>query len=157
MKKLFVLALLALIALPGLAQKNRKASKPPKSEKPERIDLIIGAAMKNQENAWNRGDIDGFMAGYWRSDSLIFIAPHGLTYGWKQTLDNYKKAYPDRETMGKLTFTILSVERISLKNAYVIGKWHLARRAGDQSGHYTLLWRKIKGTWVIVSDHTSKV
>lgn len=156
MKKLFLLFLLASVALPGLAQKNRKAAKPPKNEKPERIDLIIGAAMKHQEDAWNRGDIDGFMAGYWQSDSLVFVAANGLTYGWKKTLDNYKKAYPDREAMGKLTFTVHSVERISLRNAYVIGKWHLSRRAGDQSGYYTLLWRKVKGNWVIVADHTSR-
>lgn len=155
MKKIFVLVLLASFSFPGLAQKNRKASKSAKPEKPERIDLIIGAAMKNQENAWNRGDIDGFMAGYWQSDSLLFISSNGLTHGWRQTLENYKKAYPDRETMGKLTFTVLSVEKISLKNAYVIGKWHIARKSGDKSGHFTLLWRKIKGSWVIVADHTS--
>ena len=111
--------------------------------------------MAAQELAWNRGDLEAFMDGYWRSDSLRFIGSSGLTYGWQQTLDNYKKGYPDTDAMGKLKFTILSVESLSRHNAYVIGKWHLARKAGDLSGHYTLLWKKIKGKWVIVADHSS--
>ena len=111
--------------------------------------------MAAQELAWNRGDLEAFMEGYWRSDSLRFIGSSGLTYGWQQTLDNYKKGYPDTDAMGQLKFTILSVEQLSKRSAYVIGKWRLARKAGDLSGHYTLLWKKIKGKWVIVADHSS--
>jgi len=111
--------------------------------------------MAAQELAWNRGDLEAFMQGYWRSDSLRFIGSSGLTYGWQQTLDNYKKGYPDTDAMGKLKFTILSVEQLSKRSAFVIGKWRLARKAGDLSGHYTLLWKKIKGKWVIVADHSS--
>ena len=111
--------------------------------------------MAAQELAWNRGDLEAFMEGYWRSDSLRFIGSSGLTYGWQQTLDNYKKGYPDTDAMGQLKFTILSVEQLSKRSAYVIGKWQLARKAGDLSGHYTLLWKKIKGKWVIVADHSS--
>lgn len=115
----------------------------------------IRRIMAEQETAWNRGDLEGFMAGYWKSDSLRFIGSRGLTYGWQQTLDNYKKSYPDLDAMGKLTFTILSVEVLSASSAYVIGKWQLSRKAGDLSGHYTLLWRKIEGKWFIVADHSS--
>jgi ketosteroid isomerase-like protein len=111
--------------------------------------------MADQELAWNRGDLEGFMQGYWHSDSLRFIGSRGLTYGWQQTLDNYKKGYPDTDAMGKLKFTILSVEQLSKRSAYVIGKWHLTRKAGDLEGHYTLLWKKVKGAWVIVADHSS--
>ncbi|MFN0034755.1 MAG: YybH family protein [Saprospiraceae bacterium] len=111
--------------------------------------------MAEQEAAWNRADLETFMAGYWKSDSLRFIGSQGLTYGWQQTLDNYKKGYPDPDAMGTLRFTILSVEILSKRSAFVIGKWHLARKAGDLSGHYTLLWRKIKGKWYIVADHSS--
>ena len=111
--------------------------------------------MAAQELAWNRSDLEAFMEGYWRSDSLRFIGSSGLTYGWQQTLDNYKKGYPDTDAMGQLKFTILSVEQLSKRSAYVIGKWRLARKAGDLSGHYTLLWKKIKGKWVIVADHSS--
>lgn len=118
-------------------------------------EKTIRDIMAKQEAAWNRGDQEGFMSGYWQSDSLKFIGSRGLTYGWNQTLANYKKGYPTPEAMGQLKFTILSVELLSSKSAYVVGKWHLARTAGDLSGHYTLLWKKIKGKWVIVADHSS--
>ena len=111
--------------------------------------------MADQEAAWNAGDLPRFMAGYWQSDSLTFIGSRGLTHGWQTTLDNYKKSYPDAEAMGKLTFTLLTVEQLSPTSAYVIGKWQLARIKGDLSGHFTLLWKKIEGAWVIVADHSS--
>ena len=115
----------------------------------------IRQIMVKQEAAWNTGNLEGFMDGYWHSDSLKFIGSRGLTYGWQPTLDNYRKGYPDQETMGKLTFTIISVEQLSLTSAYVIGKWALARKKGDVSGHFTLLWKKIDDKWVIVADHSS--
>jgi ketosteroid isomerase-like protein len=115
----------------------------------------IRKIMAEQELAWNRGDLPGFMEGYWKSDSLRFIGSSGLTYGWQKTLDNYKKGYPDRAAMGGLKFTILSVEKLSRRSAFVVGKWHLTREKGDLSGHYTLLWRKINGRWRIVADHSS--
>ncbi len=115
----------------------------------------IRAVMQTQQDAWNRGDLEAFMQGYWKSDSLRFIGSRGLTYGWQATLDNYKKGYPNRDAMGTLRFDIISVEILSRRSAFVIGKWSLARKAGDLSGHYTLLWRKIGGKWVIVADHSS--
>ena len=118
-------------------------------------EKTIRDIMAQQESAWNRGDLEAFMNGYWKSDSLRFIGSKGLTYGWDQTLQNYKKGYPDPDAMGKLKFTILSVEKLSGRSAFVIGKWQLTRKIGDLSGHYTLLWRKIKGKWVIVADHSS--
>ncbi|MBL7779976.1 MAG: nuclear transport factor 2 family protein [Saprospiraceae bacterium] len=118
-------------------------------------EKTIRSIMAEQERAWNRANLEGFMDGYWHSDSLRFIGSRGLTYGWQQTLDNYKKSYPGAEAMGQLKFTILSVERLSKRSAYVIGKWELTRKAGNLSGHYTLLWKKMKGKWVIVADHSS--
>ncbi len=120
-----------------------------------KAETAIRAIMAEQELAWNRGDIPAFMDGYWNSDSLRFVGTRGLTFGWQKTLDNYKKGYPDREAMGKLKFSIISVELLSKTSAFVIGKWHLTRSIGDLGGHYTLLWKKIKGKWVIVADHTS--
>ncbi|MBL7807616.1 MAG: nuclear transport factor 2 family protein [Saprospiraceae bacterium] len=111
--------------------------------------------MAKQELAWNRFDLEGFMEGYWHSDSLRFIGSKGLTFGWQNTLDNYKRSYPNPDAMGTLKFTILSVELLSGKSAFVIGKWQLTRKQDLLSGHYTLLWRKIKGKWVIVADHSS--
>lgn len=95
------------------------------------------------------------MLGYWHSDSLTFVGSRGLTYGWQQTLDNYKKGYPTQESMGKLTFTLLRLEKLSKRSAYVVGRWHLQRSIGDVGGHFILIWKKIKGKWVIVTDHTS--
>jgi ketosteroid isomerase-like protein len=111
--------------------------------------------MADQEVAWNKGNLEAFMEGYWKSDSLRFIGSKGLTYGWQQTLDNYKKGYPDADAMGQLKFTILSVEQMADNCAFVVGKWQLTRKKGDVSGHYTLLWKKIMGRWVIVADHSS--
>ncbi len=108
-----------------------------------------------QTAAWNKGDLQAFMKGYWENDSLRFIGKSGITYGWSNTLANYKRGYPDTAAMGKLNFTILVVKKLSPRYYEVVGKWYLKRSIGDASGHYTLLLRKIKGSWVIVSDHSS--
>ncbi|MEZ4894165.1 MAG: nuclear transport factor 2 family protein [Saprospiraceae bacterium] len=118
-------------------------------------ETVIREIMATQEAAWNKGDLEAFMEGYWKSDSLKFIGSKGLNYGWQKTLENYKRSYPDPAAMGRLTFSDVTVELISEDAAYVIGKWHLKRKAGDLSGYYTLLWKKIKGEWVIVADHSS--
>jgi ketosteroid isomerase-like protein len=122
----------------------------------KRTISAIKQVMAAQEAAWNRGDLPAFMEGYWASDSLVFIGSRGLTYGWERTLSNYQKGYPDRATMGTLKFSILQVTPLSRRSAFVIGGWHLSRPdKGDLSGHYTLLWKKIKGQWRIVADHSS--
>lgn len=120
------------------------------------IDISeVKEAMKKQEAAWNKADIEGFMAYYWKSDSLKFIGSKGITYGWQRTLDNYKKSYPSPEAMGVLTFENSTIEQLSPVKIFVIGKWHLKRKDGDVGGTYTLLWKKIEGKWVITVDHTS--
>ena len=109
-----------------------------------------------QTKYWNSGDLENFMKGYWNNDSLMFIGKSGVTYGYNNTLENYKKGYPNRDAMGILKFNILKVEKVSADAYFVVGKWHLTReKVGDVEGHYTLLFRKIKGLWVIVSDHSS--
>ena len=115
----------------------------------------IRELLSRQTAAWNNGDIEGFMQTYWKSDSLMFIGKSGVTRGWQKTLENYKKGYPDTAAMGKLSFDIIKVEKLSDQHFFVVGKWMLKRTIGDISGHYTLLLRKIKGQWVIVADHSS--
>lgn len=110
--------------------------------------------MKAQEISWNNADIPGFMNHYWNNDSLKFIGSKGITYGWKNTLENYLKSYPSKEEMGILTFTIVESTQLSKTSIYVIGKWELHKEK-SVGGYFTLLWRKIDGKWVIVSDHTS--
>jgi ketosteroid isomerase-like protein len=143
MKHLLVLCFLAIALTAATAQDPAKSKK------------AIMAVLHAQETAWNAGDIEGFMQGYWQSDSLKFIGSNGLNYGWSQTLDNYRKHYPDVAAMGKLSFSILSIDITSPKSAFVVGKWHLAREHDEPQGYFTLLWKLIKGKWVIVADHTS--
>lgn len=108
-----------------------------------------------QTTAWNEGNLEKFMIGYWESDSLMFIGKSGITYGWQKTLENYKKGYPDKEAMGKLSFEIIQIKKLSTQYYHVVGKWHLKRTIGDLNGHYTLVFKKIKTNWVIISDHSS--
>jgi uncharacterized protein (TIGR02246 family) len=108
-----------------------------------------------QTESWNKGDIEGFMQTYWKSDSLMFIGKSGVHFGWQETLNNYKKGYPDTTAMGKLSFDIINVKKLSPEYYYVVGKWMLKRTIGDLSGHYDLLLRKINGKWYIISDHSS--
>ena len=118
-------------------------------------EAAILKVLDDQNAAWNRGDIDGFMKGYWENDSLMFVGKSGVTYGWTNTLNNYKKGYPDTAAMGKLIFTNIKIQRLSKKYYFIVGKWYLKRSIGDVSGHYNLLMKKIKGHWVIVADHSS--
>ncbi|HEY0680004.1 MAG TPA: nuclear transport factor 2 family protein [Chitinophagaceae bacterium] len=115
---------------------------------------ILSVLQKQVEN-WNRGNIEAFMVGYWNNDSLMFIGQSGVTYGYNATLANYKKNYGDTAKMGKLSFDILQVKKISPTYYFVVGKWFLKRSVGDVGGHYTLMFRKIEGKWVIVADHSS--
>ena len=111
--------------------------------------------LTKQNAAWNRGEVDAFMVGYWENDSLMFIGKSGVTYGYKNTLANYKRNYPDTTVMGKLTFTLIQVKQLSPEYFHVTGKYYLTRTIGDASGHFTLMFRKINGKWVIISDHSS--
>lgn len=116
---------------------------------------LIQKVLFGQESAWNQGNIDAYMAGYWNNDSLKFIGKSGIQYGWKNTLDNYKKSYPDKATMGTLKFNEIKIDVFSDESAFVIGKWQLTREKGNIGGLFTLLFKKINGNWLIVCDHTS--
>ena len=110
--------------------------------------------MNQQEADWNNGNINAFMQGYWQSDSLVFIGKNGIKYGWKTTLTNYQKSYPDKTSMGKLAFNIIKLE-VNGETAYMLGKWSLTRANDNPNGYFTLYWKKIDSQWVIVIDHTS--
>jgi ketosteroid isomerase-like protein len=115
----------------------------------------VTSLMGQQEKDWNRGDIDAFMEVYWKSEKLQFIGAKGITYGWEQTLANYKKAYPDQEAMGILHFEIKSIEKLSKKVIMLGGSWELEKESTNPGGHFLLVWKKIKGEWKIIADHTS--
>jgi len=112
----------------------------------------ILAVMKQQEKAWSNHDLEGFMDGYWKSDSLKFYGSSGITKGWQQTLDNYKKGYPTAEHSGKLSFKINDISKIETNAYYVMGEYHLKRSVGDANGIFMIIFKKIKGKWKIVAD-----
>ncbi|WP_134088926.1 DUF4440 domain-containing protein [Olivibacter sp. XZL3] len=115
----------------------------------------IKKVLQMQEEAWNAGDINAFMDGYWKSDSLLFVGKAGPIYGWQGALDRYIKTYPDKASMGRLTFDLLRFDGLSANSYFVLGKWQLRRENGDLGGTFTLLFKKIEGKWLIVADHTS--
>jgi ketosteroid isomerase-like protein len=115
----------------------------------------IRKILSDQTEQWNKGDLEKFMEGYWHSDSLMFIGKSGITYGYSNALKNYQSGYSDTVQMGKLRFELVSLKPISNDHYFVVGKWFLKRSIGDLSGVYTLLFRKIKGEWFIVVDHSS--
>src|SRR5205085_9392615 len=118
-------------------------------------ELAVQNVLDGQIRDWNNGAIDSFMNSYWKSDSLLFIGKTGPAYGWQNTLDHYKKSYPDTATMGKLRFELVEVKRLSVLYFFVAGKWFLTRSVGNLNGAFTLLFKKIKNKWVIVADHSS--
>ena len=115
----------------------------------------IEQLLYQQQEDWNKGDIDAFMEVYWKSPELQFGGANGITKGWQNTLDGYRKSYPDKATMGALSFDIKDMSRHSRRVVSLTGSWDLKREIGDIGGHFLLIWRKIKGDWVIVVDHTS--
>jgi ketosteroid isomerase-like protein len=118
-------------------------------------ERCIRQILIRQEAAWNKGDLKAFMKGYWESDSMLFMGKKGPTYGYQATLNNYLKSYPDTSHMGHFNSQIVQVKKLSPRYYMVIGQWHLTRSIGDIGGYYSLLFRKIKGHWCIIQDHTS--
>jgi len=139
--KTFIVCLACMISLSSFAQ-NKDEGK-------------ILQSLDIQKKSWNNGDLNRFMETYWNNDSLMFIGKSGVTYGWQNTLNNYKKRYPDTAAMGKLNFDILHIKKLSGQYYAVVGKWFLTRSIGNVGGHFTLLFKKIKNKWLIVSDHSS--
>ncbi len=126
-----------------------------KSKTSNKLRGEINSLLTKQVVAWNDGNLEEFMETYWNSGKLVFVGSNGPTYGWEATLENYKKSYPDKKTMGNLKFNILDISRIDKKTVFVIGHFGLTREMGNLSGHFTLVIQKIDGRWLIVSDHSS--
>jgi uncharacterized protein (TIGR02246 family) len=114
----------------------------------------IRKVLDDQATAWNRGDLEAFMQGYWNSSKLVFVGSE-VTRGWQPTLDRYKRTYGTREKMGTLTFSDLEITMLSKDAAVVLGSWSLARATDNPHGRFTLTFRKFKEGWRIIMDHTS--
>lgn len=148
MKKYLAAVLLVLIALSATAFAQSAKQKTKSADE-------IRAVMDAQTAAWNRGDIEGFMQGYWRSPELKFVSGAVVTRGWQPTLDRYKKSYDSRAKMGVLTFSDLEINVLSKDAAVVLGNWSLQRETDKPGGKFTLIFRKFKDGWRVVHDHTS--
>jgi ketosteroid isomerase-like protein len=143
-----ILLLLGLVIVRPLQAANAKAESSKQTDK-------ITAVLHAQADAWNRGDIDGFMQTYAPIDELRFASGDTVTYGWKATLARYKQRYPTPEAMGTLAFTDLTVTEISTDAALVFGHWQLTRAKDQPHGLFTLFLRRTAAGWKIYSDHTS--
>lgn len=144
MKSMLYIFLFVAILIPNWSQAQNKDI--------EKVKTLL----QGQAAAWNKGDIEGFMQTYWKSDKLQFIGSSGITYGWQPTLERYKKAYPDQETMGQLRFEIIDAQKRSRKVISLVGKYFLKRseEKGDAEGIFLLICKKVKGKWKIVVDQT---
>ena len=143
---------MCLSALPANAQ-GKGAGKIGKQEM--KTHAAIRAVLDAQVAAWNRGDVEGFMDGYERSETIVFVSGDSLTHGWQTVLDRYKKNYDTREKMGTLAFSDLEVNLIGKDAAVVTGRWQLTREKDTPKGRFTLIFRQTKAGWRIVHDHTS--
>ena len=114
----------------------------------------IRSVLDMQTAAWNRGDLDTFMTGYWKSEETEFVGASGISRGWQAVLDRYRRNYPDRKAMGLLTFSKLEVHVVCPEAAFVIGEFQLDREKDHPAGIFTLNFRKFKEGWRIVADHT---
>lgn len=121
----------------------------------ERDLAIIQDVLNGQTAAWNKGDIDGYMKGYWMSDSLIFTGSKSMTKGWEPALNRYKVGYPNQDAMGQLQFSEVETNFTSQNSAYSVGIWTLNRVSDTLTGRFTLVWARKNGAWFIVADHSS--
>lgn len=119
---------------------------------PKEVSLVMAL----QLDSWNQGNLEGFMNGYWESDSLLFVGKSGITRGHSATLERYQLGYPTKADMGTLTFRNDKWVQVSRRSGWLVGAWHLEKEGQqDAEGMYTLLWKRIQGKWVIVADHSS--
>lgn len=151
MKRIFLFLLLATVCgISSTAQTQKAVSK-----RDEQLMREVRAVLDAQVEAWNRGDIEGFMRGYWQSPETVFVSGDTVTRGWQTVLDRYKKGYDSREKMGVLTFSELEIKPLGKDSAMVLGRWQLQRTQDSPHGRFTLLFRRLREGWRIVLDHTS--
>ena len=157
MRKSFRLILMAsgIALLLAIAGQKQSLGKPDEGRKADR--KAINAVLDAQQAAWNRGDVDAFLVGYWHSGELTFSGSSGVSRGWDGVLARYKKSYPDRAAMGQLDFSELEFRFLGPDAALVLGRWHLKREKDDIGGVFSLVWQRFPEGWRIVHDHTSAV
>ena len=149
MKSKFLLLLVTVLAWSACT----RLTKPKFDAKAE--EAAIRAVFDAEQIAWNNGDIDAFMEGFWKSDSLQFVSARGVNHGWEETRDGYKLRYSDRALMGTLHYEIIQVTPLCTDIFVVMGKYHVTRDIGNLDGAFTVIFKKIQGKWVAVYDHSA--
>jgi len=151
--KFSALAAATLCAVAGLTGETvnvgANQTKAPKAQ------AALKELLTKQAADWNRGDIDAFMRGYWKSSETTFAGSSGISRGWQTVLEHYHKGYPDRAAMGHLEFSEIEVTPLGNEAALILGRWHLTRDAGPVGGIFTLVARRFPEGWRIIHDHTS--
>jgi beta-aspartyl-peptidase (threonine type) len=149
----FATVLAGLLALGVWGSTGRTQSKPAADTAAAKA---VRQVLDDQVAAWNKGDLKGFMAGYWRSPDLTFFSGKDKTRGWQATLERYQKRYQaEGKEMGKLAFRDLEIESLGPDSAWVRGRWQLELSKETVSGLFTLIFKKLPEGWRIVHDHTS--
>jgi len=131
---------------------------PPQTHPPATVKNLqagVTGVLEQQEAAWNQGDVDRFMDGYWKSPEVTFAGKGGISRGWEQVRARYHREYPDKAAMGELDFSRLEIRALGADSALVLGRWHLHRESGDLGGVFTLVFQRFGDGWRIVHDHTS--
>lgn len=121
----------------------------------EDVGAAVRAVLDAQLAAWNAGDIEKFMETYWKSEDLRFASGGTVRLGWNEARERFQTTYPDPSAMGQLSFEVARIEQLGPGVAMAFGKWRLDRAAGELSGLFTLILKRIDGGWRIVHDHTS--
>ena len=140
MKKLLLLFVLFTLLI-SCSQSNEEYDK-----------KAILEILELQQTAWSNNDLEGFMQGYWKSDSLKFYGSNGITFGWDKTLANYQKRYPTKDHTGTLKFKINDLSKINDESYFVMGEYHLTRTIGNADGIFMIIFKKINGEWKIIAD-----
>lgn len=146
MRTVLLVALLLVSAVPFVAQNSSSTNQ-----------RAVEQVLENQLQAWNRGDLEGFMSGYWNSSQLTFFSAGEVASGWQQTINRYRKRYQSEgHEMGKLSFSDSHVELLGTDNAFVRGAWKVTMSDGKTlHGLFTLIFQKFSDGWKIIHDHTS--
>ena len=147
------LILIGLFAIPSVI----RAQSPADAHAKDRAAIL--QLLTNQQDEWNKGNVDAFMTAYWNSPELTFSGASGVQRGFEAVRARYKKAYPDQATMGHLDFSELEFHFTGTDGALVLGHWHLTRDKdkGDIGGVFSLVWQRFPEGWRIIHDHTSAV
>lgn len=139
-----IVCILALILTCTTALKAQNSEEKDKKE--------IKAVLKAQRIAWSKNNIEKYMEGYWKSDSLVFYGSNGVVQGWQNTLERYLKAYPTEDHTGTLSFRINAINKVAIDAYYVLGEYHIKREVGNADGIFMLVFKKINNEWKIIAD-----